>query len=42
MDHDKLQEWQFHHVPMFSTRAADVTASLLDAAKRGVTLYDKP
>jgi aminoglycoside 3-N-acetyltransferase len=42
MSHDQLREWKFHHVPMFSARAADVTASLLDAAKRGITLYDKP
>lgn len=42
MDHQLLQEWQFHHVPMFSTRAADVTSCLLDAAGRGITLYDKP
>ena len=42
MDHEKLQEWKFHHVPMFATRAADVTSSLMDAAKRGITLYDKP
>ncbi len=37
-----LQEWRYHHVPMFATRASDVTDSLLDAARRGVTLYDKP
>lgn len=42
MDRDRLQEWKFHHVPMFSTRAADVTADLIDAARRGVTLYEKP
>ena len=42
MDRDALQEWTFHHVPMFSTRASDVTTALIDAAKRGVTLYDKP
>jgi len=42
MNHERLQEWKFHHVPMFSARAADVTADLLEAAKRGVTLYDKP
>ncbi|HQG48575.1 MAG TPA: hypothetical protein PK373_05755 [Sedimentisphaerales bacterium] len=42
MDHDQLREWRFHHVPMFSARAADVTESLLAAARRGVTLYDKP
>jgi len=42
MDRDRLKEWKFHHVPMFATRAADVTADLLDAARRGVTLYEKP
>ncbi len=42
MSAEQLQEWKFHHVPLFSTRAADVTNSLLDAARRGVTLYDKP
>ena len=42
MDRASLQEWRFHHVPMFSTRAADVTAALVVAAGRGVTLYDKP
>ena len=42
MDRDSLQEWTFHHVPMFTTRAAEVTAVLMDAANRGVTLYEKP
>lgn len=42
MDREALQEWKFHHVPMFATRAADVTAALIDAAKRGVTLYEEP
>ena len=42
MDRKQLQEWKFHHVPMFSARAAEVTSSLIDAAKRGITLYDKP
>lgn len=42
MDREALQEWKFHHVPMFATRAAEVTAALIDAARRGVTLYDKP
>jgi aminoglycoside N3'-acetyltransferase len=41
MGHDTLQEWKFHHVPMFATRAGDVTAALIDAAKRGVTLYER-
>jgi len=42
MDRDRLQEWSFHHVPMFSTSAADVTGALIEAANRGVTLYEKP
>jgi len=40
MDRESLQEWAFHHVPMFATRARDVTESLVAAARRGVTLYD--
>jgi hypothetical protein len=35
-----LAEWRFHHVPMFATRAAQVTEQLVAAARRGVTLYD--
>jgi len=42
MGPDSLREWSFHHVPMFATRAGDVTTALIDAAKRGVTLYEKP
>ena len=42
MGHDTLQAWKFHHVPMFAIRAGDVTAVLIDAAKRGVTIYEKP
>lgn len=41
MDRDSLQEWEFHHVPLFAARAGTVTAALIDAAKRGVTLYDE-
>jgi hypothetical protein len=41
MDRNSLHEWRFHHVPMFATRAGDVTAALIDAAKRGVTLYEQ-
>ncbi len=37
-----LQESKFCHVPMFTTRAADVTTALISAAERGVTLYEKP
>jgi aminoglycoside 3-N-acetyltransferase len=42
MSPDTLREWSFHHVPLFATRAADVTASLVDAARRGITLYVPP
>ena len=42
MNAESLREWRFHHVPMFATRAADVTHALVDAAKHGVTLYDRP
>jgi aminoglycoside 3-N-acetyltransferase len=40
MDRHTLQEWTFHHVPMFATRAGEVTQRLIDAARRGVTLYE--
>ena len=40
MPRDQLQEWTFHHVPMFATRARDVTDALVHAAKfDGKTLY---
>ena len=42
MSPDKLQEWTFHNVPMFAARAGEVTDALVDAAKRGITLYDAP
>jgi hypothetical protein len=38
----KLGEWSFHSVPLFATKAGDVTKALQDAAMRGVTLYEKP
>jgi aminoglycoside 3-N-acetyltransferase len=40
MDRKSLQEWKFHHVPMFSTRAKDVSETLSTAARNGITLYD--
>ena len=40
MNPQTLQEWTFHHVPMFSARADEVTQSLMAAARRGVTLYE--
>jgi aminoglycoside 3-N-acetyltransferase len=36
-----LREWRFHNVPMFATRAADVTVSLINAAKHGKTIYER-
>lgn len=42
MSETSLREWTFHHVPFFATLAEDVTASLVNAAKNGITLYDKP
>lgn len=40
MSRGSLQEWSFHHVPMFAARAGDVTRQLVLAAQRGVTLYE--
>ena len=40
MNRRMLQEWSFHHVPMFAARAGEVTQCLVDAARRGVTLYE--
>jgi len=37
-----LREWKFHGVPLFATRAADVTRSLIDAARAGRTIYVRP
>jgi aminoglycoside 3-N-acetyltransferase len=42
MPADVLQEWRFHSVPMFATRARDVTERLSAAAARGKTIYKKP
>jgi len=42
MDEGSLQQWNFHGVPMFQTRAGDVTRCLVDAARRGETLYEEP
>lgn len=35
-----LKYWKFHNVPLFSAYAHNVTASLIEAAKKGKTLYD--
>jgi aminoglycoside 3-N-acetyltransferase len=40
MSQSRLQEWKFHNVPMFLTRAAWVTEDLFAAAQRGQTIYD--
>jgi aminoglycoside N3'-acetyltransferase len=34
-----LNEWRFHRVPIFWTRADRVTRALVEAARRGETLY---
>lgn len=39
MDRSSLQEWRFHHVPLFAARAREVTDALVTAARRGFTLY---
>jgi aminoglycoside 3-N-acetyltransferase len=41
MEPGTLRQWSFHNVPLFATRARDVSRDLLAAAARGVTLYDK-
>jgi aminoglycoside 3-N-acetyltransferase len=40
MSSESLREWRFHSCPMFSAKANEVTETLVDAAKRGFTLYD--
>ncbi len=39
MSRNRLQEWRFHGVPLFYTRAAWVTEDLLSAARAGRTIY---
>lgn len=39
MSPQSLKEWTFHGAPFFSAMAADVTAELIAAARRGQTLY---
>jgi aminoglycoside N3'-acetyltransferase len=34
-----IAEWRFHHVPLFATRAGDVSRQLEAAARQGRTLY---
>lgn len=39
---DELVEWRFHGVPMFIvTRAGIVTERLMEAARRGITIYGR-
>jgi aminoglycoside 3-N-acetyltransferase len=42
MGKESLREWSYHHVPLFAVRADEVTTALIGAAKRGITLYEKP
>jgi len=37
-----LDLWHFHQVPFFAARARRITDRLVDAARRGKTLYDPP
>jgi len=39
MSRESLKEWTFHGAPFFAAAAADVTAELVAAARRGQTLY---
>lgn len=39
MSPQTLREWRFHRVPVFATRASEVTGQLVAAARRGQTLY---
>jgi aminoglycoside 3-N-acetyltransferase len=41
MTTDELKCWKFHAVPMFATRAAQVTVAIKAAAQRGLTIYRK-
>ncbi len=41
LDNGQLKCWKFHSVPLFAADAGDVTRTLIDAAKRGKTLYDE-
>lgn len=36
-----LTTWKFHNVPLCAARADKLTNSLIDTAKKGITLYDK-
>lgn len=40
MSKESLREWTFHNTPLFAVRAHEVTVALMDAAKKGITLYN--
>jgi aminoglycoside N3'-acetyltransferase len=40
MSRERLKEWRFHRVPMFSAWAEHVTQDIMAAAERGLTLYE--
>jgi aminoglycoside 3-N-acetyltransferase len=40
MSRESLKEWRFHSSPMFAAKANEVTDCLVNAAKKGFTLYD--
>jgi aminoglycoside 3-N-acetyltransferase len=40
MGPDRLLEWRFHNVDLFAVRAREITGALLDAAGRGITLFE--
>jgi aminoglycoside 3-N-acetyltransferase len=38
---NKLSEWTFKGIPFYVTTASDVTDTFIEAAKRGITIYNK-
>jgi hypothetical protein len=40
MEAGSLRQWSFHNVPLFPTKARDVSRDLFAEAARQVTLYD--
>jgi aminoglycoside N3'-acetyltransferase len=42
LSRDELREWRFHGVPLFAiSHAGTVTERLIDAARRGITVYGR-
>ena len=39
---EELVEWKFHGIPMYRTNAAAITRAVLEAARDGKTIYDRP